>query len=312
MNNFSKRTLLLTCLATSISLLSACGGGGGGGDGKLPRNTGDGKQTGSTTHQNFDQEPNNFDNPIELSSMVNLEGTVNNESDQEDAYLFTAPQSGAYSINLSGFGNHDLDLYFVEGDTGDIMFEGENDPGVEESGVVNLVSGETYGVAVYAYDTKGSTVPYQFTISTQNTNGGNNGGNNGGGNNGGGNNGGGTTSGDNEPNNTLDNADPLSPDNTVYGTVNNADDDVDLFQLQFQVNTEYQVVLAGISSSAAELYLLTADGTSLGSGSLREDNTLVMDLSVTGDGQAPTLYVLVQATNTNNQPDDYQLTLKTL
>lgn len=298
MNQLSKRALLLTCLTTSIALLTACGGGG---SDNGPSKTG--RQQGSN-YENLDKEPNDLDHPVELSGIKNLQGSLNASSDQEDVYIFTASQSGNYNVRLSGFGNHDFDLGIVDEES-EVLFEGLNNAGEEESGTVSLVAGRVYGILISAeYDPVGSTASYQFTVTLQGSTNGNTDGDKGGK---GGNT---TTSGDNEPNDSLNDADPITPGQTITGTIDSADDELDFFRLETEEASEYEVVLTGISTDSVDLFLLLADGSQIGTGEVKDNNTLTISFDISGGGNgAPTLYLAVQAANTGSQTESYQLSV---
>jgi hypothetical protein len=107
-------------------------------------------------------------NSILLANVIALpvtsNGTVNNATDIDDYYVFTATSSASYSFSLSAYGIYDLDLYLIDSGL-NLVAQSESATATTESFNASLSAGETYYVLVSGYDTSSVTRSYSLGIS---------------------------------------------------------------------------------------------------------------------------------------------------
>jgi|GEM_PF-2130823 len=118
----------------------------------------------------YDEEPNDtLAEAVAVPSPSLLSGSVNSAQggDRIDYYALTPDASEEFSITLSDYGGHDLDLH-VDDAQGNVLYSSASSFDVIENVYETLQAGTTYYVKVFAYDTAGSTVDYEllFTLGS--------------------------------------------------------------------------------------------------------------------------------------------------
>lgn len=120
---------------------------------------------------NGDKEPNDSAenaSPIALNSTI--KGSVNTQSDAQDIYVFTVSKDGNYSIDLSDFGQNDLDIYLFDGEHNEPIAQSASDqPGLAENISFNIEGAKNSPafILVDGYNTNGSTSQYTLKITAQ-------------------------------------------------------------------------------------------------------------------------------------------------
>ena len=114
-----------------------------------------------------EQEPNNDSSSAQqlLGEFIEVNGSVNQDTDFEDFFSFTPTASGSYTLDLSGFdvSNSDLDLYISDAQS-QVVISASLSTDDAESITLDLAAGIEYIIKVQGFNTASSTVNYVFTI----------------------------------------------------------------------------------------------------------------------------------------------------
>lgn len=117
-----------------------------------------------------DDEPNNSvgqDNQLSVGDEV--QGTVNNATDDVDLYSMTTSSSASYEVSLSNFGGNNLDLavFQVVGTEMQVLDVSESGPGIEEFITLSgkdATQSKVY-ILVFANDTAATTSDYSLQVA---------------------------------------------------------------------------------------------------------------------------------------------------
>ncbi len=154
---------------------SGSGSGGGSGSCTAGSDTGSGSDlgtgtggdsgSGSGSSNQLDNEPNDstFSPQTILPGILN--GAVNNASDPNDYFSFTAASTENVTVSLSGFGSNDLDLHFLSADGLTVLDSADSLFDTTESVQVAVTAGTTYQILVSGFDTAGAVSDYTLTVT---------------------------------------------------------------------------------------------------------------------------------------------------
>ena len=114
---------------------------------------------------NADIEPN--DSSVQAQTLTlptSINGTVNNITDSDDFFVFTATES-TYTFTLSAYSTNDLDLLLYNSDGVTLISESASSNNATEKIAVGLAIGKTYYIVVEGFDTFDAYSAYTLNIT---------------------------------------------------------------------------------------------------------------------------------------------------